>query len=253
MKKKLTNEGNKITPPFYGTRSLVNISIDEVLLSLDERALFNVSWGIKHKDEQEKSKLLKKEYKPLLKELKNEAIRKNWLELKAVYVYFKCRVHDEKMQICNAKGKVIEEIHFYRSEDGFSLADYFCKGEEQEDFVTFQAVTIGDKVNHAIHLLNEKEEFTRAFLLHGLSAQIAEALAVYVHGIIRKDLGLAKGQGARYSPGYPLWSNIEDQVKLFKILDIEKYIGVALTPGYQMVPEYSTTAMIIRDNSHHSK
>ncbi|MFH1395576.1 MAG: vitamin B12 dependent-methionine synthase activation domain-containing protein [Candidatus Omnitrophota bacterium] len=245
MRKKGINKKKQIIPPFYGARSLSNVSIDEVLVYLDEKALFNVSWGIKLKDEQEKKKLFEKEYKPLLEELKNEAIRNGWLDLKAVYGYFKCCVHDENMRVYNADGKMLEEICFNRSKDGFSLADYFSKDTAKEDFVTFQAVTIGNKINNAIHLLNEKGEFTRAFLLHGLSAQIAEALAAYVHNVIRRELGLVNGQGARYSPGYPLWCNIEDQTKLFTILDIKKRIGVHLTEGYQMVPEQSTTAMIV--------
>ena len=74
---------------------------------------------------------------------------------------------------------------------------------------------------------------------------LAEALAEYVHGKIREELKLKKGQGKRYSPGYPLWRDLEDQKKIFRLLDVERRLDVHLTESYQMVPEQSTTAMIV--------
>ena len=65
---------------------------------------------------------------------------------------------------------------------------------------------------------------------------------------IRRELKLEKGQGKRYSPGYPLWRRMEDQEKIFRLLEVEKYLGVKLTEGYQMVPEQSTTAMVVHSD-----
>ena len=59
------------------------------------------------------------------------------------------------------------------------------------------------------------------------------------------ELKLKSDQGKRYSPGYPLWRDLEDQVKIFKILQVEKNIGIKLTSSFQMVPEQSTTAMVL--------
>ena len=51
-------------------------------------------------------------------------------------------------------------------------------------------------------------------------------------------------QGSRYSFGYPACPNLEDQAKLFGLLDGER-IGVVLTEEYSLEPEQSTNAIII--------
>ncbi len=66
-----------------------------------------------------------------------------------------------------------------------------------------------------------------------MSVESAEALAELWHKKIREELGIAgKGrsgdiqrlfsqgyQGSRYSFGYPACPNLEDQTKLFELLD----------------------------------
>jgi 5-methyltetrahydrofolate--homocysteine methyltransferase len=92
---------------------------------------------------------------------------------------------------------------------------------------------------------------------HGLSVECAEALAELWHRKIRMDLGIAgkdapdirrlfsQGyQGSRYSFGYAACPNLEDQVKLFALLDGER-IGVRLTDEYSLEPEQSTNAIIV--------
>ena len=237
-------------PPFYGVRSFDNIPIDEVFDYLDERMLFEISWGSKFKDKIEKKTFIENEYKPLLKELKEEAIRNGWFDLKAVYGYFKCRIENEDMEVLDEKEKTVETIRFLRTDNpkNRSLVDYFLKGKDNSDLVIFQAVTVGDKINDAIKKLNDDKEYTRAFLVHGLSVNLAEALAAYMHDRVRKELGMGDKQGKRYSPGYPLWQDLEDQKKIFKLLEVKKNIGIDLTEGYQMVPEQSTTAMIVHND-----
>ena len=51
-------------------------------------------------------------------------------------------------------------------------------------------------------------------------------------------------QGSRYSFGYPACPNLEDQTKLFELLDGER-IGVRLTDEFSLEPEQSTNAIIV--------
>lgn len=236
-------------PTFYGIRAVSNISVDEVFLYLDERAVFEHAWGAsKIRSAEEKERLFREEYRPLLDGLKEEAVRKGWLDLKAVYGYFRCRACGDTMEVRGEDGEVIETIGFPRGDAGRSIVDYFPGGEDGIDVTAFQAVTVGKKINSAIESLTVKEEVTRAYLLHGMSVHLAEALAAYLHDRIRGELGLKEGQGRRYSPGYPLWRNLEDQKKIFRLLEIERRIGLRLTEGYLIVPEQSTTAMIVHND-----
>ena len=51
-------------------------------------------------------------------------------------------------------------------------------------------------------------------------------------------------QGSRYSFGYPACPNLEEQTKLFQLIPAEK-IGVTLTEEFQLVPEQSTSAIVV--------
>jgi 5-methyltetrahydrofolate--homocysteine methyltransferase len=51
-------------------------------------------------------------------------------------------------------------------------------------------------------------------------------------------------QGSRYSFGYPACPNLEDQAKLFQLLQPEKNAGVRLTEGFMMEPEASVSALV---------
>ena len=51
-------------------------------------------------------------------------------------------------------------------------------------------------------------------------------------------------QGSRFSFGYPACPNLEDQSKLFELLDPSR-IDVELTEEFQLDPEQSTSAIIV--------
>ncbi len=65
------------------------------------------------------------------------------------------------------------------------------------------------------------------------------------HRHVRKELGLPEGQGKRYSPGYPSWPDLADQRQVWKLLEPDRTIGVSLTEANQMVPEASTSAIVL--------
>ena len=232
-----------LNPPFMGVRALNKIPADDVFTYLDKRYLFEVSWGGNIKDAVEKDRLIKEEYEPVLTALKGEVIRKGWLDLKAVYGYFKSSIKGNEMRIFGPENEELAVFDFKSAVNKRRIIDHFYP----EDIAVFQAVTIGGKITEAIGELIEKGDNTGAYYLHGFSVNLAEALAEYVHARIRKELGLKEGHGKRYSPGYPLWKDLKDQEKLFKLLDVTRRIGVSLTSDCQMVPEQSTTALIVND------
>ncbi|MGH2350713.1 MAG: vitamin B12 dependent-methionine synthase activation domain-containing protein, partial [Chloroflexota bacterium] len=88
-------------------------------------------------------------------------------------------------------------------------------------------------------------EYNRELEVHGVSAQAAEAMAEYVHALVRQQLDLDKDRGKRYSWGYPACPDLEDQRNLFQILPATEQIGVALTESMQFVPEQSTAALVV--------
>jgi 5-methyltetrahydrofolate--homocysteine methyltransferase len=150
---------------------------------------------------------------------------------------------------------------FPRQREGRKLAisDFFApKSSGKMDVLGLSLVTIGPKASVETQRLFEAGEYTRYLYLHGLSVETAEALAEYHHKKMREELGIAgedsphvrdlfhqKYRGSRYSFGYPACPHLEDQTKLFTLLDPEKNVGVRLTSGFLLEPEQSTSAIVV--------
>src|SRR5262249_25131995 len=104
--------------------------------------------------------------------------------------------------------------------------------------------------------LKEQGKYQDYLFLHGLGVEFAEALAEWLHREVRRAWGIAGDdaadvrrlfkkhyRGCRYSFGYPACPNLEDQVKLFELLDPGR-VGIALSEQFQLEPEQSTTALV---------
>jgi 5-methyltetrahydrofolate--homocysteine methyltransferase len=68
-------------------------------------------------------------------------------------------------------------------------------------------------------------------------------MAEWLHGVIREQLGIAPGQGRRYSWGYPAVPEQSEHEKLFRLLDAGT-IGLRLSGGFAVEPEQSTVAIV---------
>ena len=125
------------------------------------------------------------------------------------------------------------------------------------DVVAFHFVTVGRRTSSYSQQLFRKENYTDYLYFHGLSVESAEALAELWHKRIREELGIADRdakdiqklfhqgyQGSRFSFGYPACPNLEDQTKLFELLDPSR-IDVELSEEFQLEPEQSTSAIIV--------
>jgi 5-methyltetrahydrofolate--homocysteine methyltransferase len=86
--------------------------------------------------------------------------------------------------------------------------------------------------------------------------ETAEAMAELTHKTIRRDWGVEgedselvmdlfhqKYRGSRYSFGFAACPNLEDQAKLWKLLNPDE-IGVQLTDGFMMEPEASVSGLV---------
>jgi 5-methyltetrahydrofolate--homocysteine methyltransferase len=104
---------------------------------------------------------------------------------------------------------------------------------------------MGDRASQETERLQAAGEFTEGYFLHGLSVQMAEAMADYVNEQVRRDLKLAPEQGKRYSWGYAAIPELADHERVFRLLGVPEAIGVTLTESYQLVPEQSTAAIVV--------
>ena len=251
------------SPPFLGTRVVDDVPLQEIFSYVNETALIRGQWQVrKGKLQNEKyQQLLKEKIYPELDELKQEIIKKKLLEPRAVYGYFACQSCGEDLIIYEDDRKTEKERFTFprqKSDRFLCLSDYFASTESGKmDVVAFQLVTMGDVAAKYSAKLFAANNYKAYLYFHGLSVESAEAFAELLHKRIRSELGIAGSddpsitrlfsqgyQGSRYSFGYPACPNLEDQTKLFTLLDGER-IGVRLTDEFSLDPEQSTNAIII--------
>jgi len=124
------------------------------------------------------------------------------------------------------------------------------------DVAAFSVVTAGRRVSEVAREWFAADRYQDYLHLHGLGVESAEALAEYIHKQIRVEWGIAGQdarerqeifkqhyQGSRYSFGYPACPRLEDQLKLWPLLEPGR-IGVTLSEEFQLEPEQTTTALI---------
>ncbi len=253
-------------PSFYGVRVKKDFDLDEVFRYINEIALFKNQWQLKTASATDYLRLVEEKYRPILGELKREIKAKGWFEPKLVYGFYPCQADGNEVVVYEPESAVEParerlRIHFPRQREGrkLSIADYFHPvSSGQMDVIGFSVVTIGDRASEETKKLFDAGDFTRYLYVHGLSVETAEALAELAHKLIRRELGIdgedapdvkelfhQKYRGSRYSFGYPACPNLEDQVKIFELLNPEQNIGVRLTEGFHLEPEQSTNALIV--------
>ena len=261
-------------PPFWGSKVVNEISLDEVFRYINEIALIRGQWRVVKgkKSEEEYRQILQEQIYPELERIKLKIKDEKLLEPKLVYGYFPCQsdgndliIYSIPENISNFEfpiSKLKEWIRFSfprQKDDRFlCISDYFEPVSSGKiDVVAFHLVTMGKAASDYSKKLFDSNEYKDYLYFHGLSVESTEALAELWHKKIREELGIAgkdaleikrlfsQGyQGSRFSFGYPACPNLEDHKKLFELLKPER-IGVTMTEEFMLNPEQSTDAIIV--------
>ena len=249
--------------PFFGSRVVHDITLGDVFAYINETALFKGQWQFKQgrKSAEEYRAFVAEHVRPVFEEVKDRSERDGLLVPKAVYGYFHCQSSGNDLIVYDDDAET-ERVRFTfpRQPSGkrLCLADYFASVDSgRMDVVAFHLVTMGRRASEYSHELFKSDNYADYLYFHGLSVESAEALAELWHKRIRQELDIADRdaknlnelfrqgyQGSRFSFGYPACPNLEDQAKLFELLDPSR-IDVELTEEFQLDPEQSTSAIII--------
>ncbi|MFE5298400.1 vitamin B12 dependent-methionine synthase activation domain-containing protein, partial [Streptomyces sp. NPDC056632] len=241
--------------PFLGTRVVKGIALKEYASWLDETALFKGQWGLKD------SGTIETEGRPRLRAWLDRLQTDQLLEAAVVHGYFPCVSKGDDLIVLDEHGAERTRFSFPRQQRGrrLCLADYFRSEESGEtDVLALQMVTVGSRIGEETAKLFAADAYRDYLELHGLSVQLAEALAEYWHARVRAEWGIAGAsepagiegmlrteyQGCRYSLGYPACPDLEDRAKIAALLEPGR-IGVHLSEEYQLHPEQSTDAFVV--------
>ncbi len=250
-------------PPFWGTKIVDEIDPFDVFPYINLNVLIRGQWRVRQGDtpQHEYDRLLEEKIYPVLQRLKEESRKERLLRPRAVYGYFPCQSEFDDLIIYEEDQKT-ERLRFTfpRQSHGRNLciSDFFAAKEEgRMDVLALQLATVGERATEYSEELFNSDKYSDYLYFHGLAVESAEATAEYIHKRIRTELGFASSdagdinklfqqgyRGTRYSFGYPACPNLEDQAKLFDLLEPAR-IGVDLTEEYQLVPEQSTSAVVV--------
>ena len=251
-------------PPFWGRRVVQGIPLKAIYPYINTSALFRGQWGFKHgkKSQDEFAQIERETILPVFEKLQAKAEREQILQPLVIYGYYECQSRGDELLIFGKPGDSVpvEILNFPRQKKppGRCISDYFRSAESGErDVVAFHLVTVGEKASAYTQALFAGNQYQEYLYWHGFGVETAEGLAEYWHAQIRKELGfgdedsseirgLFKQQyrGSRYSFGYPACPDLSDQQVIFRLLRPEEF-GLSLTEEFQIVPEQSTSAIIV--------
>ena len=178
----------------------------------------------------------------------------------AVYQFYSAQSDGNNLRLfSSAKKAELEYFDFPRQPkpNGLCISDFVRPQGGGEDFVALFCVTAGKGVRARAEEFKQRGDYLKAHALAALSLETAEAYAELLHSQLRSLWGFpdspemtmlerfqAKYLGCRYSFGYPACPRLDDQAKLWKLLQPEE-IGVQLTDGFMMDPEASVSALVV--------
>ena len=249
-------------PPFWGPR-VIEAAPKALVPFVNERSLYQFQWGFRKQGRSLEDFLgwAKQELRPVLRRMLALCEEQDILKPQAAYGYWKAAGQGNDLIVFEPDG-VTEVARFtlprQPREDGECIADFFRDVDDAErDVIGLQVVTMGQRASDTSRAWFEENRYQDYLYLHGLSVEMAEAMAEYVHKRIRAELGFAAEddrdmekmlaqsyRGSRYSFGYPACPKLEDQAPLLSLLGAER-IGVDLSDEFQLHPEQSTSAIVV--------
>ena len=261
-RQRLTRDVPVMQPPFWGSRVLESTP-KAVLPFLNERSLYQFQWGFRKQGRTLEDFLgwAKQELRPIMKRMFALCEQDDILKPQAIYGYWKAAGQGNDLIIFDEDGTT-ERARFalprQPKDDGECIADFFRDVDDAErDVIGLQVVTVGQKASDTARLWFEDNRYQDYLYLHGLSVELAEAMAEYTHKRIRAECGFAAEddrdmekmlaqsyRGSRYSFGYPACPKLEDQAPLLSLLGAER-IGVEISDEWQLHPEQSTSAIVV--------
>ena len=251
------------TPPDLRTHVLQDYDLDSIFRFINPAMLYTRHLGFKGKFDEAvaagnpRAVALREQ----VDAVEAVMLARDDITARAVYRFFPAHADGDTLLIHAADGRaVLETFRFGRqaAEPYLCLSDFTRPLESVgPDYVCLFATTIGTGVRQLAEQWKQEGEYLKSHILQVLALEGAEAFAELLHSKIREmwgfpdaagtsmmDLFKAKYRGIRVSFGYPACPRLEDQAQLFRLLEVEKHIGVTLTEGFMMDPEGSVSALV---------
>jgi len=191
-------------------------------------------------------------------------LKEKKLQAKGIYGIFPAnQVNDDDIELSDANGKVLEKFLTLRQQaqkskgkPNIALSDFIApKDSGKVDYMGAFCVSTGFGVDEWAAEFEKDLDDYNSIMVKALADRFAEAFAEYLHEKIRKEIwGYAANEnlsteamieeiyeGIRPAPGYPACPDHLEKPTIWKLLNVEKEIGVTLTESMAMWPASSVS------------
>ncbi|MEP0823329.1 MAG: B12-binding domain-containing protein, partial [Ignavibacterium sp.] len=186
-------------PPFWGSRIVEKIPLDDVYAYINEIALIRGQWRVVRGSlsEAEYQRIIREQVRPEFVKLKEKAAKEGLLVPKVVYGYFPCQSEGQDLIVYHPptdsmQGREFVRFTFPRQSHGkrLCISDFFAPvSSGRMDVVALHLVTVGRRASEYSKQLFQSHNYRDYLYFHGLSVESAEALAELWHKRIREELG----------------------------------------------------------------
>jgi 5-methyltetrahydrofolate--homocysteine methyltransferase len=187
-------------------------------------------------------------------------VSEKWLTAKAVVGFFPAASSGDDVVLYtdDTRATRLETLHHLRQQNvkapgrpNYCLSDFIAPVESgKADYIGAFAVTTGIGIETKLEEFERDHNDYSSIMLKALADRLAEALAEYMHQVVRKEYwGYAEDetldneqliketyQGIRPAPGYPACPDHTEKEKLFRLLNTTENTGITLTESFAMYP-----------------
>ncbi|MEN9391577.1 MAG: hypothetical protein RL017_875 [Pseudomonadota bacterium] len=171
-------------------------------------------------------------------------------DAKAVVGWWRANSDGDDVIIYDNNNTAIEKFCFLRQQGqlpiNFCISD-FISPKAQGDYIGAFIVTMGHNIEKTIKDFEANGDDYLAIMTKVLADRLVEAMAEYVHLIMRQSCGIKenltiddlireKYQGVRPAPGYAACPDHTEKSKIWQLLDGQNLTGASLTENYAMYP-----------------
>jgi 5-methyltetrahydrofolate--homocysteine methyltransferase len=191
-------------------------------------------------------------------------LKEKKLTAKGIYGIFPAnQVNDDDIELSDENGKVLEKFLTLRQQSqktkgapNIALSDFIAPKESGKvDYMGAFCVTTGFGVDEWAAEFEKDLDDYNSIMVKALADRFAEAFAEYLHEKVRKEIwGYSSDEnmsteamiaeeykGIRPAPGYPACPDHLEKPTIWKLLNVEKEIGVTLTESMAMWPASSVS------------
>ena len=254
----------------------INIEDLNILKRYIDWTQFFRSWNIhglypdifKNKINGKQAKQLFKDANAILDKIINEKLFK----AKGIYGLFPANSINDDIELYTDENRiqVLDKLITLRQQskkrEGFpnlALSDFIApKNSNIKDYIGLFCVSSGFGCDELCKNYENKNDDYNSIMAKAIADRLVEAFAEYLHKLIRtkywgynknetttnEDLIKEKYQGIRPAPGYPACPDHLEKKTIWKVLNVEKNIGVKLTENLAMWPAASISGYYFSNN-----